>query len=95
MKAQLVSPASQILRHYPVSRNMPSDVGGAHAARANASIVPGLQSAYSMVSERIEKGEQLVIGSKAAHPPGLRFNFVQGGLLHRQIYIEIDLRRLN
>ena len=94
--AGIVKPVSvHTLRHYPVSGNMPSDVGQARAARAIGSIVQGLQSAYSMVSERIEKGEQRVIGSKAAHPPGLRFNFVQGGLLHLQICIEIDLRRLD
>jgi hypothetical protein len=82
-------------RHYPVSRNMPSDVGEVRTAGAIGSIVQGLQSAYSMVSERVKKGEQLVIGAKAAHSSKLRFNFVQGCLLHLQICIEIDLRRLD
>ena len=80
------------LRHYPVSGNMPSDVGEVRTAGAIGSIVQGLQSAYSMVSESIEKGEQLVVGSKAARPPGLRFDFVQDCLLHLHI---LDLRRLD
>jgi hypothetical protein len=66
---------------------MPSDVG--------EPVLQWQSEASCRVSERVEKGEQLVIGSKAAHPPGLRFNFIQGCLLHLQICIEIDLRHLD
>lgn len=83
------------LRHYPVSRNIPSNVGGARAAGEIRHNVADLRSAYSMASEPLKKGEQLVIGSKAADPPRLRFDLIESGLLHLQICIKINLRRLN
>jgi len=83
------------LRHYPVSRNIPSNVGGTLAAGGIRCNMTDLLSAYSMASELLEKGEQLVIGSKAADPPTLRFNLIQSGLLHLQICIKINLCRLN
>jgi len=82
-------------RHYPVSRNIPSNVGGTLAAGGIRCNMTDLLSAYSMASELLEKGEQLVIGSKAADPPTLRFNLIQSGLLHLQICIKINLCRLN
>jgi len=67
------------LRHYPVSRNIPSNVGGARAAGEIRRNVADLRSAYSMTSELLEKGEQLVIGSKAADPARLRFDLIESG----------------
>ena len=83
------------LRHYPVSRNIPSNVGGALSAGGVRCNMTDLLSAYSIASELLEKGEQLVIGSKAADPAMLRFNLIESGLLHLQICIKINLRRLN
>ena len=57
--------------------------------------VDAICAAYSMASQPLEKGKQLVIGSEPANPPGLRLNFIQGGLFHFEICIEIDLRSLN
>jgi ASC-1-like (ASCH) protein len=64
------------LRHYPEFRNMPSKIGGPRTDVELRSIAKALLSAYSMTSERLEKGEQLVIGSIATDPTGLRFNFI-------------------
>ena len=46
------------LRHYPVFRNIPSNVGGARASGEIRRSEADLQSAYSMASELLEKGEQ-------------------------------------
>ena len=72
-------------RHYPVSRNIPSNVGGARAAGEIRRNVADLLSAYSMASQPLEKGEQLVIGSKAADTPRLRLDLIEGGLLHFKV----------
>ena len=48
-----------------------------------------------MASERIEKGKQLVIWPEAADPSRLRFNFIQGSLLHLEICIEVYLCRFD
>lgn len=83
------------LRHYPESRNMPSQIGGARAGGAFRSIVEGWLSAYSMRSECIKKCEKLVIRSKAADSSRLWIHLIQRGLLHLEIGIEIYLCRLD
>ena len=45
------------LRHYPVFRNIPSNVGGARAAGEIRRNVVDFRSAYSTTSELLEKGE--------------------------------------
>jgi len=89
------APRIHDLRHYPESRNMPSQIGGARAGGAFRSIVEGWLSAYSMRSECIQKCEKLVIRSKAADSSRLWIHFIQGSLLHPEIGIEIYLRRLD
>ncbi len=83
------------LRHYPESRNIPSQIGGARAGGAFRSIVEGWLSAYCMRSESIEKREKLVIRSKASDSSRLWLHLIQGGLLHLEIGVEIYLRRLD
>ncbi len=83
------------LRHYPESRNIPSQIGGARAGGAFRSIVEGWLSAYCMRLESTQKREKLVIRSKASDSSGLWIHSIEGGLLHLEVGIKIYLRRLD
>jgi integrase/recombinase XerD len=83
------------LRHYSASRNMPSDLGRLRNSRGMRNILSLVRSAYSLASERLEEGEQLVVRLESASTGRLRLDLVEGCLLDLEIGVEIDLRRLD
>lgn len=56
------------LRHYSVSGNMPSDLGNGRSSRGMHATLKPFRSAYSVASERLEEGEQLVVGQPKPRP---------------------------
>ena len=83
------------LRHYSASRNMPIEVGRVLNSRGMCNILRPIRSAYSLASERLEEGEQLVVGLESAPTCPLRLDLVEGCLLDLEVGVEIDLRRLD
>ena len=83
------------LRHYPASRNIPRELGCARDARGICDILRLVRSAYSVTSQRLEEGQQLVVRLEFALAGALRFDLVEGCLLDFEVGVEIDLRRLD
>src|SRR5687768_17327927 len=82
-------------RHYAESRAMPSEQGGARASAVIGGVVRRWHSAYSMASQRLKEGQQLIVWPKTPDSTRERFDLVEGGLLDLQVCVEIVLRRLS
>jgi integron integrase len=91
--AQVHKPASpHTLRHYSESRNMPSSASKVLAPGGMSGFSRRLNSAYSVTSQVLEEGHQLVVSSEASDSTLDWFDLVESCLLDVEIRIEIDLR---